>query len=180
MTDLISNLTAKKLLAIATLIIAMLLIVATLQHNQIRKFQYILEHQDTITRIERDTFWRDTTIIQTQIKPTYITRIKTDTLIKTNGDTLNLITESKRYDRSFVSNKDTADLQIYTTGINTSLDSLKMRLKTHTEVITNTVEIIREKKPKLITTSPSVTAGYDPINKQWGVMMGISANLNIW
>lgn len=180
MTDLISNLTAKKLLAIATLIIAMLLVVATLQHNQIRKFHYILEHQDTITKIERDTFWRDTTIIQTQIKPTYITRIKTDTLIKTNGDTLQLVTENKTFEKRLISDKDTADLTLYTSGIKTSLDSLSLRLKTHTEVITNTVEIIREKKPKLITTSPSVTAGYDPINKQWGVMLGISANLNIW
>lgn len=56
---------------------------------------------------------------------------------------MNLITESKRFDKTVISDKDTADLQIYTTGIETSLDSLKMRLKTHTEVITNTVEITK-------------------------------------
>ena len=28
--------------------------------------------------------------------------------------------------------------------------------------------------------SPSITAGYDPINKQWGVMVGVSLNFNIW
>ena len=35
-------------------------------------------------------------------------------------------------------------------------------------------------KQPLITTSPSITAGYDPLNKQWGIMVGVSVNFNIW
>ena len=67
-------------------------------------------------------------------------------MFKENGDTVQLITESKRYDKTIISDKDTADVKVFTTGINTSLDSLKMRLKTHT--VTNTIEITKyvEKK----------------------------------
>lgn len=61
-----------------------------------------------------------------------------------------------------------------------TLDSIKINYP-H-KVITNTIIIEKPiiQKKKLITTSPSITAGYDPINKQWGMMIGISANLNIW
>ncbi len=98
---------------------------------------------DTVFTRKTDTLWKDTTIIEKEFVPKTIVKIKTDTLFKANGDTIQLITESKRFDKSIVSDKDTADLQIYTSGIETSLDSLKMRLKTHTDVITNTVEITK-------------------------------------
>lgn len=60
------------------------------------------------------------------------------------------------------------------------LDSINFRLK-YKQINTNTViyQPIKQKK-KIITTSPSITAGYDPINKQWGVMVGVSVNFNIW
>ena len=98
---------------------------------------------DTVFTRKTDTLWKDTTIIEKEFVPKTIVKIKTDTLFKENGDTIQLITESKRFDKSIVSDKDTADVEIYTSGINTSLDSLKMRLKTHTDVITNTVEITK-------------------------------------
>ena len=98
---------------------------------------------DTVFTRKTDTLWKDTTIIEKEFVPKTIVKIKTDTLFKENGDTIQLITESKRFDKSIVSDKDTADVEIYTSGINTSLDSLKMRFKTHTDVITNTVEITK-------------------------------------
>ena len=98
---------------------------------------------DTVFSTKTDTLWKDTTIIEKEFVPKTIVKIKTDTLFKANGDTIQLITESKRFDKSIVSDKDTADVQVYTSGINTSLDSLKMRFKTHTDVITNTVEITK-------------------------------------
>ena len=98
---------------------------------------------DTVFSTKTDTLWKDTTIIEKEFVPKTIVKIKTDTLFKANGDTIQLITESKRFDKSIVSDKDTADVEIYTSGINTSLDSLKMRLKTHTDVITNTVEVTK-------------------------------------
>lgn len=98
---------------------------------------------DTVFSTKTDTLWNDTTIVEKEIVPKYIIKKKVDTVYTKEGDTLNLITEAKRFDKRLISNKDTADLQIYTTGIETSLDSLKMRLKTHTDVITNTVEVTK-------------------------------------
>ena len=103
---------------------------------------------DTVFSTKTDTLWKDTTIIEKEFVPKTIVKIKTDTLFKANGDTIQLITESKRFDKTILSGKDTADVQVYTSGINTSLDSLKMRFKTHRKIVTNTVEVTKyvEKK----------------------------------
>lgn len=103
---------------------------------------------DTVFTRKTDTLWKDTTIIEKEFVPKYIIKKKVDTVYTNEGDTLSLITEAKRFDKRLISNKDTADLQIYTTGIETSLDSLKMHLKTHTDVITNTVEVTKYIKKK--------------------------------
>lgn len=118
---------------------------------------------DTVFKTKTDTLWKDTTITETQFVPKYITKTKIDTLFKENGDTVQLVTESKRFDKTIVSDKDTADVHVYTSGINTSLDSLKMRLKTHKEVITNTLEItkyIEKKKTFFDRFHIGVQAGY--------------------
>lgn len=62
------------------------------------------------------------------------------------------------------------------------LDSIKFNIK-HKYYQTNTTTIIEKPivyKQKLITTSPSITCGYDPINKNFGVVIGVSVNFNIW
>ena len=92
----------------------------------------------TDTTTIHDTLWKDTTIYEKQLVPKKIVEIKRDTIY---GDTLELVTESKEYEKSLISGKDTADLKVYVSGIKPSLDSLEMRLKTHTEV--NTVEITK-------------------------------------
>ena len=118
---------------------------------------------DTVFTTKTDTLWKDTTIVDNDIVPKYIVKKNVDTVYTKEGDTLNLITESKRFDKRLISNKDTADIQIYTSGIETSLDSLKMRLKTHTDVITNTVEVtkyIQKKKTFWNRFHIGVQAGY--------------------
>ena len=90
---------------------------------------------DTVT--VTDTLWKDTVIYEKQLVPKKIVEIKRDTITK---DTV-LVTESKEYEKSLVSGKDTCDLKLYVSGINPSLDSLEMALKTHTE--TTTVEITK-------------------------------------
>lgn len=138
---------------------------------------------DTIFSTKTDTLWKDTTIVEKEFVPKYITKTKVDTLFKENGDTVQLVTESKRFDKTIVSDKDTADLQIYTSGIETSLDSLKMRLKTHNEVVTNTVEVTKYiEKPKKfwdrIHIQPQVTGGYGLVHKQWDVTVGIGVGID--
>ena len=118
---------------------------------------------DTVFTTKTDTLWKDTTIVEKEIVPKIIVKTKIDTLFKENGETVQLITESKRFDKTILSDKDTADLQIYTSGIETSLDSLKMRLKAHKEVITNTVEItkyVEKKKTFWNRFHIGVQAGY--------------------
>ena len=118
---------------------------------------------DTVFTTKTDTLWKDTTIVEKEIVPKYIIKKNVDTVYTKKGDTLNLITEAKRFDKRLISNKDTAYVQIYTSGIETSLDSLKMRLKTHTDVITNTVEVtkyIQKKKTFWNMFHIGVQAGY--------------------
>lgn len=136
---------------------------------------------DTVT--VSDTIWKDTTIVEKEFVPKEVIKKKVDTLYLQNGDTLNLITESKRYDRTLTNDKDTADVEIYTTGINTSLDSLKWRLKTHT--VTNTVEITKYiQKNKTIKDrfhiEPQIGIGYGLINKRVDVYAGIGLGIDLW
>lgn len=128
-------------------------------------YQYPIEvvKTDTLVTTKTDTLWKDTTIIEKQIVPKIVEKIKVDTLYKENGDTVQLITEAKTFEKSIISDKDTADLKIYTTGINTSLDSLKMRLRTHTEVVTNTIEVtkyVEKKKTVWDKISIGLQGGY--------------------
>ena len=118
---------------------------------------------DTVFTTKTDTLWKDTTIVDKEIVPKYIVKKTVDTVYTKEGDTLSLITEAKRFDKRLISNKDTAYLQIYTSGIETSLDSLKMRLKTHKEIVTNTVEVtkyIQKKKTFWNRFHIGVQAGY--------------------
>ena len=118
---------------------------------------------DTVFTTKTDTLWKDTTIVEKDIVPKYIIKKNVDTVYTKEGDTLNFITEAKRFDKRLISNKDTADVQIYTSGIETSLDSLKMRLKTHREIVTNTVEVkkyIQNKKTFWNRFNIGVQAGY--------------------
>ena len=107
-----------------------------------------IEKVDTVFSTKTDTLWKDTTIVKKEYVPTIVEKLQIDTVYDSNGDTIQLIVEAKKWEDSIVSNKDTAYLQIFTSGIRTSVDSTKIRLKTHTEVITNTVEVTKivEKK----------------------------------
>ena len=136
---------------------------------------------DTVFSTKTDTLWKDTTIIEKEFVPKTIVKIKTDTLFKANGDTIQLITESKRFDKSIVSDKDTADVQVYTSGINTSLDSLKMCLKTHREIATNTVEVTKRKRfIDRFHIQPQVGVGYGVFNKNIDAYVGVGIGFDIW
>jgi hypothetical protein len=131
-----------KIFIIGTLLCAIcLLITLFLWYNRIIPNQ----KTDTVYTEKTDTFWKDTTIFEKQFIPSVIVKTRKDTLYSEKGDSF--FTESKMYEKSFVSDKDTADAKIYVSGIKTSLDSVEMRFKAHTEVITKTIEITKE-KPK--------------------------------
>ena len=131
------------------------------------------------TVFHTDTVYEDTIIYKDRIKPVpkYIDVIKHDTITK---DTV-LSTEQKYYQETFYLGKDTATVGIVTTGINTEIDSISVLLKTQRTIITNTVEITKyvEKKRGIFHIQPQATFGYDPLNKQWGAVVGIGIGVDI-
>lgn len=160
------------ILAVASLVTAISLFYS---YNRQPK---VIETRDTT--IIRDTVWKDTTIIEKQIVPKEVIKKKTDTLYLKDGKDTLLVTESKVFEKRILSSKDTCDLQIYTTGINTSLDSLKWRLKTHNVNTTEIVEITKYvEKKKRFGIGPTVSFGYDPLRKEWGALIGVGININL-
>ena len=95
----------KDKLHIILLIIAILMMVTSWVALFCKKTQPSVIKTDTVTIT--DTMWKDTTIIEKEFVPKEVIKKKVDTIYLENGDTLNLITESKRYERSLVSHKDT-------------------------------------------------------------------------
>lgn len=154
------------------------------QNSQIIKLENIIENvkPDTTIVFKRDTIHKDSIIIEKQLIPTYITKIKTDTLYKENGDTVQLITESKRFDKQLTIDSDTADVEIYTSGINTSLDSLKMALKTHKEILTKEIEITKyiKQKPSRWNCTFGIGSGYGLINHQSDIYVGVTLGYKIF
>ena len=148
-------------------------------------YQYPIEvvKTDTVFSTKTDTLWKDTTIYEKEIVPKIVEKIKVDTLYKENGDTVQLITEAKTFEKSIISDKDTADLKIYTSGINTSLDSLKMRLKTHKEIITNTVEVTKIVEKKTVWDKISIGLqggyGYTFNSREFQPYIGLGIGINL-
>ena len=140
-----------------------------------------IEKIDTVT--VTDTFWRDTTIVEKEFVPKEVIKKKVDTFyLKDGRDTL-LLTESKRYGRRLISDKDTADLTVYVSGINTSLDSLKMRLRTHSVTNTTTITKYVERKKTLkdrIHIEPQVGVGYGLFNKKVDAYVGVGVGIDLW
>lgn len=139
---------------------------------------------DTVLTTKTDTLWKDTTITIKELVPKEIVKKKVDTLYLSNGDTLNLITESKRYDELLTSGVDTCEVSAFVSGVHPSLDSLSWKLKTHHEVITNTVEIIKyiEKKKTFkdrFHIQPQVGVGYGLFNKKIDTYVGIGIGVDI-
>lgn len=147
------------------------------------KSQKVVE-TDTVFTTKTDTLWKDTTITIKELVPKEIVKKKVDTLYLSNGDTLNLITESKRYDELLTSGVDTCEVSAFVSGVHPSLDSLSWKLKTHHEVITNTVEITKyiEKKKTFkdrFHIQPQVGVGYGLFNKKIDTYVGIGIGVDI-
>ena len=178
------KLTNNTLLCVATILVAVCLVVMHYQNKTIQDFKNLIEQTDTSATIKRDTIWNSITITETKFVPKYIKELKRDTVYTKDGNTLELARESKRFDKRLTIDKDTADIEIYTSGIETSLDSLKLALKTYTDVVTNTATITKYiEKPKTFWKrfhiQPQVTGGYDIINKQFGITAGIGVGFDI-
>ena len=138
----------------------------------------VIEIEKTDTVVINDTITQRDTIKITKTKQVYREIVKIDTLFKENGDTVKLFTENKQYnDTLWNDQNDSLIIQSNISGINPKLDSISVDWRRH-EII-KTVTITNTVKKKGLHIGPSISTGYDIINKKWGVMAGISLSLDI-
>ena len=178
------------LLFICTLVMATMLVLLYAQEKKLHDYKQLISSIDYPTIVTTtDTVYDAKTYRDTV--PQYITKwkTKTDTLFKQN-DTIPHVVQlkGKTYSKTITDDNDTITYQAHISGYDVDsqeyprLDSIEFNLKrfvTHTNR-TSTQVVNVPQKQKLLTTSPSVTFGYDPFNKQWGAMVGLSLNFNVW
>lgn len=99
----------------------------------------VIETRDTTIITKIDTIIDTFEVQKIKLVPKILETVKHDTI---HSDTV-LTTERKYYQERFYLGKDTADISVMTTGINTIVDSIGIKLKTFRTYTTNTVEIIR-------------------------------------
>lgn len=135
------------------------------------------ERQETCdTMIVSDTLWKTDSFEVIKPIPKYIKVVKTDTITQ---DTV-LETENKTYIDTLCVQNDTAIVTSNIQGINPELLSTEVKLKKQEITKTNTITITKyiEKPKKIINIQPQITAGYDPINKNWGTVIGFGVGIN--
>lgn len=177
------------LLFVCTLVMATMLAMLFVQEKKLHDYKKLVSSIDYTTIVTTDTVFKTKTLIDTV--PQYITKwkTKTDTLFKEN-DTIphTVLLKSKTYCNTITDSNDTITYQAHVSGYDVDsseypkLDSIEFNLKRFvTQTNTTTTQVVKvPQKRQFVTTSPSVTLGYDPINKQWGVMVGVSLNFNVW
>ena len=175
------------LLLVCTIVMATMLILLYAQEKKLYDYKKLVSSIDYTTIVNTDTVYETKTYRDTV--PQYITRwkTKTDTLFKQNDSIPHIVElKGKTYSNTVTDDNDTITYHAHVSGYDVDgqeyprLDSIGFTLKRFIKQ-TNTTQVVKvPQKRQFITTSPSVTLGYDPINKQWGAMVGLSVNFNVW
>lgn len=180
---------ASILLLVCTLVMATMLVLLYAQEKKLHDYKKLVSAIDYTTIVTTDTVYETKTLTDTV--PQFITRwkTKTDTLFKQN-DTIPHVVQlkGKTYSNTVTDDNDTIEYQAHISGYDVDsqeyprLDSIKFNLKRFViQTNTTSTRVVNvPQKRKLLTTSPSVMLGYDPFNKQWGAMVGVSLNFNVW
>ena len=177
------------LLFICTLVMATMLVLLYAQEKKLYDYKKLVSSIECNTIVVTDTIYETKTLTDTV--PQYITKwkTKTDTLFKENDSTPHVVElKGKTYSKTFTDDNDTIEYQAHVSGYDVDtqeyprLDSIGFTLRRFiTQTNTTTTQVVKvPRKRQFITTSPSVTLGYDPFNKQWGAMVGVSVNFNVW
>ena len=134
-----------------------------------------VEKVDTVFQTKTDTLWKDTVLHDTvpQLKWKYV--LKRDTFYTKEGKDTVLTTEHKQYQDTITCDEDSIIVVSNITGINPTLDSLRVQLKKQEIIKTNTITVTKyiEKPKSHFNIGPSITSGYDLVNKQWGIVAGL-------
>lgn len=177
------------LLFICTLVMATMLVMLYVQEKKLHDYKQLVSSIDCTTIVVTDTIYETKTLTDTV--PHFITKwkTKTDTLFKENDSIPHIVElKEKTYSNTITDSNDTITYHAHVSGYDVDssqyprLDSIEFTLKrfiTLTNTTSKQVVNVHQKR-QFITTSPSVTFGYDPLNKQWGAMVGVSLNFNVW
>lgn len=138
----------------------------------------VIEKADTVKTVIHDTITRDTTIYEKQVVPKKVVETKRDTVFTPAGDSLLLVTEKKTFEKRLTMGLDTADVEVTTEGINTSLSELKMRLRLHQVNTQEVVEVTKYVEHKKLRVTPQVGMGYGVFNKQCDMYIGLGFSYN--
>lgn len=178
------------LLLVCTIVMATMLVLLYAQEKKLYDYKKLVSSIDFNTIVTTtDTIYETKTLIDTV--PQFITRwkTKTDTLYKENDSIPHTVQlKGKTYSKTFTDDNDTIEYQAHISGYDVDsvgyprLDSIEFNLRRFiTQTNTTSTQVVNvPKKRQFITTSPSITLGYDPFNKQWGAMVGVSLNFNVW
>lgn len=177
------------LLLVCTLVMATMLVLLYAQEKKLYDYKKLVSSIDYTTIVNTDTIYETKTLTDTV--PKYITKwkTKTDTLFKQNDSTPHVVQlKGKTYSNTITDDNDTITYQAHVSGYDVDnsqyprLDSIGFTMRRfNIQTNTTATQVIKvQQKRQFITTSPSVTLGYDPINKQWGAMVGVSLNFNVW
>ena len=177
------------LLLVCTLVMATMLAMLFVQEKKLHDYKKLVSSIDYTTIVTTDTVFKTKTLIDTV--PQYVTKwkTKTDTLFKQNDSIPHLVElKGKTYSKTITDDNDTITYHAHISGYDVDssqyprLDSIEFTLKRfNIQSNTTLTQVVKaHQKRQFITTSPSVTFGYDPFNKQWGAMVGVSLNFNVW
>lgn len=177
------------LLLVCTIVMAIMLVLLYAQEKKLHDYKQLVSSIDYSTIVTTDTIYETKTLTDTV--PKYITKwkTKTDTLFKENDTIPHLVElKGKTYSKTITDDNDTITYHAHVSGYDVDssqypkLDSIEFTLKRfNIQTNTTSTQVVNvPQKRQFITTSPSVTVGYDPFNKQWGAMVGLSVNFNVW
>ena len=177
------------LLLVCTIVMATMLVLLYVQEKKLYDYKKLVSSIDYTTIVTTDTIYETKTLTDTV--PKYITRWKTkrDALFKENDTIPHLVElKGKTYSKTITDDNDTITYHAHVSGYDVDgqeyprLDSIGFSLRRFvTQTNTTSTQVVKaQQKRQFITTSPSITLGYDPFNKQWGAMVGLSVNFNVW
>lgn len=139
-----------------------------LARDDIRDYLIGTLKPDTVFKEKIDTLWKDTTITKEKQVPRYIEILRTDTFYKKDGSDTILKFENKKYKDTICIENDSIELQSFISGINSKLDSTKVKLKKSEIIKTNTITVTKyiEKPKKHFHITPQLGVGYGIFSKQ--------------
>lgn len=142
------------------------------------------EGVDTVYTTVTDTVFHKDTVRLINLVPKYVVQTKRDTVYTKDGNEVHLLEENKLYQDTIISDKDTAELQIFTSGINTKINAVNLNLKKSEVIKTNTIEVTKFiKEPKKFKDrfhfSPQVGVGYGLVNKKPDLYVGFGVSFEI-